>query len=243
MKIITANDYDELSSIAANQIHQLINEKPNCVLGLATGSTPVGMYASLVEKYREGLINFSNVTSINLDEYCGLTPTHPQSYRYFMNQNLFDHVNIPVGNTYVPAGTEQDASVACSDYDRIINKFGPIDLQVLGIGHDGHIGFNEPADFFTPDTHCVELTPMTIDANKRFFSSYDEVPKKAYTMGIRPIMQAKTVLLLVSGKEKAHILKNALVGPITPDIPASILQLHTNLIVIADKEALSEMNG
>ena len=159
-----------------------------------------------------------------------------------MNQNLFDCVNISIDNTYVPDGTNPDVQNACADYDKIIARFGPIDLQVLGIGHDGHIGFNEPADFFTPDTHCVSLTPMTIEANRRFFSSVEEVPKKAYTMGIRPIMQAGEVLLLASGKDKAHILKEALTGPITPGVPASILQLHSHLVVIGDEEALAEMN-
>lgn len=238
MRILRATDYEKMSRIAADQITALIKCKPSCVLGLATGATPVGMYKELIKDYDSDVIDFSKVISINLDEYKGLAPDHPQSYRYFMNHNLFDHVNIKRENTYVPDGLYSDASIACKQYDAVISKYGPIDLQVLGIGHDGHIGFNEPADQFTPDTHCVSLTEMTIAANKRFFSSEEEVPREAYTMGIRPIIQARTVLLLASGKDKAEILKRALYGPVTPYVPASILQLHQNLVVVGDEEAL-----
>ncbi len=241
MRILEATDYEKMSRIAADQITALIKCKPTCVLGLATGSTPTGMYKELIRDYTNDVIDFSRVISINLDEYKGLAPDHPQSYRYFMNQNLFNHVNIKKENTYVPDGLCPDAVAACRQYDSVISKYGPIDLQVLGIGHDGHIGFNEPADQYTPDTHCVSLTRMTIAANKRFFSSENDVPRQAYTMGIRPIIQARTILLLASGIEKAEILKKALSGPITPQVPASILQLHQNLIVVGDKEALEKI--
>ena len=241
MRILKAKDYKKMSRIAADQITALIKYKPSCVLGLATGSTPVGMYKELIKDCNSDVIDFSNVISINLDEYKGLGPDHPQSYRYFMNHNLFDHVNIKKGNTYVPDGLCSNASTACKQYDAIISKCGPIDLQVLGIGHDGHIGFNEPADQFTPGTHCVSLTEMTIAANKRFFSSEEDVPREAYTMGIRPIIQARTILLLAFGNDKAEILNQALRGPITPYIPASILQLHQNLVVVGDEEALGEV--
>lgn len=242
MRITKTTDYEQMSRAGADVIAALLKKKPDCTLGLATGSTPVGMYQQLIQDYQKGEIDFARVTSINLDEYVGLSGDHPQSYRYFMNRNLFDHVNIRKEMTFVPDGTDADAVHACSAYDSIIDEHGPIDLQVLGLGHDGHIGFNEPSDHFTPGTHCVALTDTTVEANKRFFASVDEVPKTAYTMGIRTIMQAGTVLLLVSGADKASILKKALTGPIQPEVPASILQLHANLIVIADEAALAEFD-
>lgn len=240
MQMIKTDTYKELSCLAADEIRELVNRKRDCVLGLATGSTPIGMYEQLAALYRDGCIDFSAVTSVNLDEYRGLSPAHPQSYRFFMNHHLFEHINIDMHNTYVPLGEDTNAERVCADYDRLIAQCGPIDLQVLGIGHDGHIGFNEPDDHFTPGTHCVTLNPVTIRANRRFFASESEVPTQAYTMGIRPILQAGKVLLLASGKEKAGILKKALTGPITPLVPASILQLHPHLVVIGDAEALSE---
>ena len=234
----TAN-YEEMSRKAANIIASQIILKPDCVLGLATGSTPIGAYKELVDAYNKGDLDFSKVTSINLDEYKGLSGDNDQSYRYFMNTNLFDHVNIDKANTYVPDGLEPDSVKACADYNNIIATKGPIDLQLLGLGHNGHIGFNEPSDVFEKETNCVDLTESTIEANKRFFASEADVPRQAYTMGIGNIMSADKVLLVVSGKGKAEILREVLYGPVTPKVPASILQLHKNVIVVADEEAAS----
>ena len=239
MKIIQAENYDQMSRIAANYISAQIILKPDCVLGLATGSSPIGIYQQLIRQYQSGDLDFSEVTSINLDEYRGLSPENAQSYRYFMNTNLFDHINIDKSRTYVPDGLEPEAKKACEDYDTIIRNYGGIDLQLLGLGNNGHIGFNEPADSFAKGTHCIDLTPSTIQANARFFASMDEVPKQAYTMGIQSIMQAKKILVIVSGKAKAEIVKEAFTGPITPQVPASVLQLHPDVTVVADKDALS----
>ncbi|MCI8932253.1 MAG: glucosamine-6-phosphate deaminase, partial [Lachnospiraceae bacterium] len=183
MRIVRAEDYKDMSRKAANIISAQVIMKPNCVLGLATGSTPIGTYEQLVEWYKKGDLDFSKVTSVNLDEYKGLTRDNDQSYYYFMNDHLFSKVNIDKNNTHLPDGTEPDSDKACSDYNKVIESVGGIDLQLLGLGHNGHIGFNEPADEFIPETHCVDLTPSTIEANKRFFASYDDVPKQAYTMG------------------------------------------------------------
>ncbi len=241
MVIYKAKDYKELSRKAANIISAQVIMKPDCVLGLATGSSPAGAYRQLIEWYEKGDLDFSRVSSVNLDEYRGLDPENDQSYRHFMNTNLFDHINIDKTRTFVPDGLEPDADKACADYDEIIEKMGGIDLQLLGLGHNGHIGFNEPADSFTKGTNCVDLTQSTIEANKRFFESEDEVPKQAYTMGIRSIMSAKKILVIVSGRDKTEILKKALEGPITPQVPASVLQLHPDVVIVADEAALSEM--
>lgn len=241
MRIIKTKDYQDMSRKAANIISAQVTAKPDCVLGLATGSTPIGTYQVLVDRYQKGDLDFSQVKTVNLDEYRGLTHDNDQSYYYFMMHNLFEHVNINLENTHVPDGTEPDADKACSDYEAIVDNYGGMDLQLLGLGHNGHIGFNEPADNFELETHCVDLTESTIEANKRFFASYDDVPKQAYTMGIKTIMQAKKVLVVVSGKDKAHIVKEAFFGPVTPRVPASILQLHSDAIVIADEDALSEI--
>ena len=210
-------------------------------LGLATGSTPIGTYKNLVAGYENGDYDFSNVRSVNLDEYKGLPKENEQSYYYFMHDNLFSHVNIDPANTHLPDGTEPDSQKACEEYNKVIASMGGVDLQLLGLGHDGHIGFNEPNDVFDKETHCVDLTEMTIEANKRFFNSIDEVPRQAYTMGIATIMRAKCVLMVVSGKDKAEILKKSFFGPITPQVPASILQLHPNFVLIADEDALSAL--
>ncbi len=239
MKIMKAKDYDELSRKAANVIAAQVIMKPNCVLGLATGSSPLGTYKCLIKKYEKGDLDFSAVKSINLDEYKGLTRDNDQSYYYFMYHNFFKHINIDMANTNVPDGTEADSETACANYNRIIESAGGIDLQLLGIGHNGHIGFNEPDDEFAKLTHCVDLQPSTIEANKRFFASIDDVPKQAYTMGIQTIMQAKKILLVASGADKAPIMKAAFFGPVTPRVPASILQLHPDVTVIADEAALS----
>lgn len=239
MRIIRTKNYQDMSVKAADIIASVILLKPNCVLGLATGSSPIGTYDNLVKKYNEGNLDFSTVRSVNLDEYKGLPRTNPQSYYYFMHQNLFSRVNIDLANTNLPDGMEENSIKACSDYDKVIESMGGIDLQLLGLGHDGHIGFNEPNEEFDKLTHCVDLTEMTIEANKRFFDSIDDVPRQAYTMGIQTIMSAKTVLMVVSGKDKANILKEAFFGPVTPKVPASILQFHPNFILVADEDALS----
>lgn len=239
MNIIRAKDYQDMSRKAANIISAQIIMKPDCVLGLATGSSPVGTYKQLIEWYNKGDLDFSKVTTINLDEYKGLGPDNDQSYRYFMNTNLFDHVNIDKSRTFVPDGLEPDPQKACAAYNEIIRSHGGIDLQLLGLGRNGHIGFNEPGAAFEKETHCVDLTESTIEANKRFFACEEDVPKQAYTMGIKNIMQAKKILLIAGGEEKAEALRNSLYGPITPSVPASILQLHNDVTVIADEAALS----
>ena len=241
MKIIKTKDYDQMSRLAANIISAQVIIKPKCVLGLATGSTPIGTYKQLVEWYKKGDVDFSEVTTVNLDEYKGLSPENDQSYRYFMNTNLFDHVNIDKTRTFVPNGLEADSEKACSDYNQIIQDCGGIDLQLLGLGNNGHIGFNEPSNAFEKETHCVALTQSTIDANARFFASMDEVPKEAYTMGIKTIMQAKKIVVVVNGAQKADIVKKAFFGPITPEVPASILQLHNDVTVVGDEAALSAL--
>lgn len=241
MRIYRAKNYEDMSRQAANIISAQVIMKPNCVLGLATGSTPIGTYKQLIEWYNKGDLDFSEVTTVNLDEYRGLPRDNDQSYYYFMHENLFNHINLPEGHSFLPDGTEPDSDKACSDYNAIIHKVGGIDLQLLGLGHNGHIGFNEPADHFPQETHCVDLTPSTIEANKRFFEKEEDVPRQAYTMGIKTIMQAKKVLLVVSGESKAKILRDSLYGPVTPAVPASILQFHKNVYVVADEAALSMM--
>ena len=239
MRIYVTEDYNAMSRRVASILAAQVMLKPDCVLGLATGSTPVGAYKQLVEWYKKGDLDFAQVRSINLDEYVGLAPTHDQSYRYFMQHNLFDHVNIVPANTNVPNGLAEDAAEECRRYNEVIHTLGPIDLQLLGMGHNGHIGFNEPADAFELETHVVDLTDTTIQANARFFASADEVPRQAMTMGIQTIMQAKKVLVAVSGKDKAEIVKKAFTGPVTPNGPASILQMHPDVILVGDKAALS----
>lgn len=241
MRIYRVKDYDQLSRMAANRIAAQVTLKPNSVLGVATGSTPVGMYENLVRMYESGDLDFSQVTTVNLDEYKGLGKESSQSYIYYMEEKLFSKVNLNPERTFVPDGTETDSEKACKEYDEIFKRVGAPDIQVLGIGHDGHIGFNEPADVFPGGTHCVALDEMTIQANKRFFESEKDVPRESYTMGIGTIMKAKTIMLLVSGEEKAEILKKALLGPVTPRVPASILQFHPDVVVIGDEGALKEM--
>lgn len=240
MIICRTKDYQDLSRKAANIIRAQVILKPDCVLGLATGSSPVGTYQNLVKWYQNGDLDFSNVSSINLDEYRGLRPDNDQSYRYFMDTNLFNHINIDKSKTFVPNGLEEDSQKACDDYDQIIETMGGVDLQLLGLGHNGHIGFNEPSESFPSGTHCVDLAPSTIEANKRFFASEADVPRQAYTMGIRSIMLAKKIVMVVSGEDKAEILKNVVNGPITPQVPASVLQLHRDVVIVADEAALSK---
>ena len=239
MRVYIGKNYDEMSRIAANVLSAQVMMKPDCVLGLATGSTPIGTYKVLIERCAAGDLDFSRVKSINLDEYVGLSGEHDQSYRYFMNNNLFNHINIDKANTNVPNGLAEDVDAECERYNNVINTLGPIDIQVLGMGHNGHIGFNEPDDHFPLETHKVDLAQSTIDANARFFASADEVPRQALTMGIKTIMQAKKVLVVVSGKDKAEIVKKAFTGPVTPEVPASILQMHSDVILVADEAAAS----
>ena len=242
MQICKTKDYDDMSRKAANIIAAQVTMKPDCVLGLATGSSPIGTYKELIARYNNGDLDFSKATSVNLDEYKGLPGDNDRSYRYFMNHNFFDHVNLPKERTFVPDGTEPDADKACDAYNQIIADVGGIDLQLLGLGHNGHIGFNEPADCFPPVTHCVDLTASTIDANKRFFDSEDDVPKQAYTMGIGNIMLARKIVVVVSGADKADILKKVVEGPITPEVPASILQLHPDVTIVADEAAAAKLS-
>ncbi len=240
MKIYKVKDYEEMSRKAAAVIASQIIAKPDSVLGLATGSTPIGTYKNLVAAYNAGDLDFSQIKSANLDEYRGITKDNDQSYYYFMNHNLFQHVNIDPANTNIPDGTNSDADAECARYEAVIESLGGVDLQLLGLGHDGHIGFNEPCDHFDKTTHCVDLTEMTIEANKRFFASIDDVPRQAYTMGCGTIMKAKKILILVSGADKADILYQVVNGPVTPQVPASILQFHPDVILIADEAAMSK---
>ena len=232
MKVINVKTYEELSNKAASIIAAQVIMKPNCVLGLATGSSPVGAYKKLAELNKNGEIDFSAVTTVNLDEYVGLEGTHDQSYRYFMNDNLFNHINIDKANTYVPNGCAKDLKAEGEAYDKMIKDFGGIDLQLLGIGIDGHIGFNEPENVFTAATHEVVLDESTIDANSRFFESRDDVPKTAITMGMMSIMQAKKILLVANGAAKKEIVDKMINGPVDPMVPASILQLHPDVTII-----------
>lgn len=243
MRLYQTKNYEEMSKKAAEIISAQIILKPDSVLGLATGSTPIGIYENLIEKYKNGELDFSQINTVNLDEYIGLGPESKQSYRYFMNRNLFDHININKENTHVPNGLEENIEFECERYDNVLKDLGGVDLQLLGIGNNGHIAFNEPADFFTKGTHFESLTQSTIDANSRMFEEGEVMPTSAYTMGIKTIMDAKTILLVANGKGKAKAIKEALTGPITPKVPASILQMHKNLIVVVDEEALSELNG
>ena len=243
MKIYVTEDYQSMSRKAANILSAQVILNPTCVLGLATGSSPVGMYKQLIEWYKRGDVDFSEVRTVNLDEYVGLAPDHDQSYRYFMQSNFFDHINIKPENTNLPNGQAADLAAECNRYIQVIHSQGGIDMQLLGMGHNGHIGFNEPGDTFDLETHVVDLTERTIEANARFFATPNEVPRQALTMGIKTIMQARRILVVVSGEDKADAVKAALTGPVTPKVPASILQLHPNVMLVADKAAMSKVQG
>lgn len=232
MKIIKTNSYLETSLCAAEILAEQIRNKPDSVLGLATGSSPIGMYNELIKMHKEGTLDFSKITSVNLDEYYGLSPENDQSYRYFMNTNLFDHVNIRKEFTYVPDGLTKDPIAECAAYDQRIEELGGIDLQVLGMGLNGHVGFNEPDDHFPVGTHLVTLEDSTIEANSRFFASKEDVPTQALSMGLKGIMTAKKIVMIVHGKAKEETLEKALHGPVTPQVPASILQLHPDVTVV-----------
>ena len=240
MDIIRARDYEDMSLKAAGIVADLIRKKPDAVLGLATGSSPIGLYKALIDMYQRGKLDMSGVTTANLDEYVGLSPDNEQSYRYFMDHYLFDHVNIDKARTFVPDGMAEDADAECRRYEALLSKIGERDLQLLGLGLDGHIGFNEPSEAFSDVTCCVELDQSTIEANKRFFSSAEEVPGKAYTMGIGTIMRAKKILMVVNGEAKADILEKVVRGPVCPGVPASILRFHRDVTIVADEAALSK---
>ncbi len=231
MKVIKVKNYEELSVMAASIIGAQVINNPQCVLGLATGSTPIGAYEKLTEAYKNGILDFSEVKSVNLDEYCGLSGDNNQSYRYFMNENLFNNVNIDKNNTFVPDGTAADAEKECERYEALCQSLGYADLQLLGIGHNGHIGFNEPASAFAAKTHCVKLQESTINANSRLFEKKEDVPTSAFTMGIGTILKAKKILL-VGGADKKDIIERAIYGEVTPEVPASALQLHKDVTVI-----------
>ena len=237
MKVIKVKNYEELSRTAATIIAGVILSKPDCILGLATGSSPVGTYDQLAAMYEEGILDFSHVKSVNLDEYVGLDGSNDQSYRYFMNHNLFDHININKENTNVPNGTAADLEAECERYEQVVASMGGVDVQLLGIGNNGHIAFNEPCEEFPEKTHVVNLTQNTIEANARFFASMDDVPKKALTMGIGTIMKAKKIVLLANGAKKAQTIYDTVYGPITPKVPASILRLHPDVTIFVDEEA------
>ena len=242
IRIYKAKDYNDLSRKAANIISAQIIMKPNCVLGLATGSSPIGTYRQLVDWYKKGDLDFREVHTVNLDEYKGLGGDNKESYRFFMNFNLFDQVNVDKTHTNVPNGLAADGEAECTRYNELIRQLGGIDLQLLGIGHNGHIGFNEPEEAFEKETHLVALTESTIEANARLFDKQEEVPRYAFTMGIKTIMQAKKILIIASGEDKAQIMRDAFFGPVTPKIPASILQIHNDLTIVADEAALSLTN-
>lgn len=243
MRVIQVKNYDEMSLKAAHIIRAQVELKPDCVLGFATGSTPLGTYANLVKWCKEDGLDFSQVKSVNLDEYKGLPKDHDQSYAYFMDKNLFSQINIDKANTYLPDGMCVDGDAECKRYDELIKSLGGADLQLLGIGNNGHIGFNEPADCFQNGTYCVELTESTIEANSRLFEKKEDVPRFAFSMGSGTIMSAKRVLLIANGKAKAEAIKGLMAGPITPGCPASILQMHPDCTVIVDDEAMSLVTG
>ena len=242
MRIIKTKSYEEMSKKAANIIASVVTLKPDCMLGLATGSSPIGTYDELVKKYEAGDLDFSEVTTVNLDEYKGLPKENEQSYYYFMHEYLFDKVNINPEKTYLPDGTNLNSEEEAARYEALVQSLGTVDLQLLGLGRNGHIGFNEPGDHFEDGTHCVDLKESTIEANKRFFESADDVPKQAYSMGIGTIMRSKKILLVVSGEEKAQALKDSIYGPVTPEVPGSILRFHPDVTIIADEAAIGMVN-
>lgn len=243
MKLYVAKDYDDMSRKAANILSAQVIMKPHCVLGLATGSTPEGVYRQLIEWYNKGDIDFSEVKTVNLDEYKGLCPSDPQSYHYYMKDKFFNHINVKEENTNIPNGVAEDVEAECKRYNEVIRNLGGVDLQLLGIGTNGHIGFNEPKEAFERETHCVALTQETIEANARFFENEEDVPKYAISMGIKSIMQAKKIVLVASGSAKAEALYETFYGPITPAVPSSILQLHNDVTIVADEAALAKINA
>ena len=242
MKLIVVNNYEELSKVAAKEFSKIIKEKENVVLGLATGGSPVGMYKELIRMYEQKELNFSKITTVNLDEYIGLNPEHNQSYRYFMNNNLFNHINIDKSNTFVPNGLAEDLEAQCKEYDQKIVELGGIDIQLLGVGNNGHIAFNEPNSELSSGTHIISLTDNTIEANARFFDNIDDVPRKAITMGVGGIMKAKKIILIASGESKAEAIKGIFSGKITTANPATMLQMHRDVTIIVDEAAAKLIN-
>ena len=242
MKLIVVNNYEELSKVAAKEFSKIIKEKENVVLGLATGGSPVGMYKELIRMYEQKELNFSKITTVNLDEYIGLNPEHNQSYRYFMNNNLFNHINIDKSNTFIPNGLAEDLEAQCKEYDQKIAELGGIDIQLLGVGNNGHIAFNEPNNELSSGTHIISLTDNTIEANARFFDNIDDVPRKAITMGVGGIMKAKKIILIASGESKAEAIKGIFSGKITTANPATMLQMHRDVTVIVDEAAAKLIN-
>lgn len=241
MEVFISKSYKELCTAAAQEVVDVINAKPNAVLGLATGSTPLGVYQELARMYREEGLNFSQVTTFNLDEYVGLQGDHPQSYHYFMQENFFKHVNIPVQNTYIPSGTTSNYRAFCEWYEQRIRECGGIDIQILGIGTDGHIAFNEPTSSLRSRTRLKTLAKSTIDDNARFFENRDEVPIYAITMGVGTILESARVILLADGENKAQAIAEAVEGPVTSMNTASALQMHESTRVFVDKEAASKL--
>lgn len=239
MRLIRARDYQDASRKVANIISAQVILKPDCVLGLATGSSPVGAYQQMIKWCAQGDVDFSETKTVNLDEYVGLAADHDQSYAYFMRKNFFEGINIDKANTNLPNGLELDATKECARYDKVIADLGGVDLQLLGIGANGHIGFNEPAEQFSTGTNRVDLTASTISANSRFFENENMVPRQAYTMGMLAIMQAKRIIMIATGANKAQAVYDAFCGPVTPKMPASILQLHPDFVLVADEEALA----
>jgi glucosamine-6-phosphate deaminase len=237
LRVAVIDDSQEYAQFAADCVCRVLQAKPTAVLGLATGSSPIGLYKELIARYKSGRIDFSQVRTFNLDEYVGLPPEHPQSYRYFMEENLFRHVNVKPENIHIPSGTNTDLSKEAENYAQLLATYGPVDLQVLGLGGNGHIGFNEPGTPFSSRTHVVQLAESTIEANSRFFTSKEQVPRQAVTMGVADIMAAREIMLLASGEQKEQAIKAALEGEVTPQVPASVLQTHNNVTVILDPAA------
>ena len=237
MRIIVCENYEEVSKKAAQMILSQVTLKPNSVLGLATGSTPIGMYENLVKLNKNGDIDFSEVRTFNLDEYYKLPKENDQSYHYFMYKNLFDHININPENIHIPNGMTADVDAECERYDKLIKEAGGVDIQVLGIGNNAHIGFNEPTINFEKGTHLVELEESTIEANSRFFDNIEDVPKKAITMGVGSIFKSKKIMLIATGENKAEAIYNTVYGKVVPEVPASILQFHSDIVLILDKKA------
>ena len=241
MNIIKVKNYKELSMRAAGIVAAQISRKKNTVLGLPTGQTPLGMYQELIKRFRKGEIDFSQVITFNLDEYYGLSPEHPQSYNYYMWQTFFNNINIKKENVFIPDGVTKDVQKECRYYESLIEKKGGIDLQFLGIGDNGHIGFNEPAIALNSKTHLVNLSQATIEANSRFFNDIEDVPRKALTMGMGTIMKAKQIILLASGMKKAPAIAKTINGKVSTEVPASLLQLHRDVTIIVDKDAARDV--
>ncbi len=237
MNILTFNQEEDFVQTGANLIVSLLQSNPRAVLGLATGSSPLGIYARLAEMYEKGLVSFADASSYNLDEYVGLSEDHPQSYHNFMNHNLFQHIDLDPSRIHIPNGNAEDLTAECKAYDNLLEENGPIDLQLLGIGSNGHIGFNEPSDHLNGSTHVVDLLDETLAANARFFTSMEDVPKQAVTMSVGSILKARQIVLLARGAEKAEAIKAAVHGPITTQCPASLLQCHPNVILLLDQAA------